>query len=198
MWARSHLEGRGSRRAAADPPGARSPGPRSAPRSPARQTGDEGPPDASRSTARRRRCPRTGRGRRARPASGTHSPPARVRRGRPTGRAPRLGARPYGLLRQLQLGLFRGQALRLFLNAPLILLDPLLIRIDGHRGRRRGRGRARLRRRTRQRQDAHHDDRDADQYPLLQVTWDDAQRGATPIRDGRGICRRLARGKRGV
>ena len=39
---------------------------------------------------------------------------------------------------------------------------------------------------------AFNDERHADQYPLLQVTRDHPQRSATPIRDGRGMRRRLA------
>ncbi len=108
--------------------------------------------------------------------------------GRPTrrraGRA--VGARGDGVLRQLQLRLLGGQSLGLFLNAALIVLDPLLIRIDG-RGGRRGRGRrARLRRRPGERQNPDHDDGGADEHPLLQVPRDDTGWQLTAIGDASG------------
>ena len=112
---------------------------------------------------------------------------ARARSGlRREGPGPRAGgARPlrHGILRELELRLLRGEPLRLLLNPSLVLLNPLLIRIDDG-GRRGGLGRRpRLRRRSGERHDARHHDGDADDEPLLQVPWHDARGDGTMIGD---------------
>ena len=155
---------------------------------------------ASWSIARTRRCPRRGRGPRVRHDGGAWAPGVGVS-GAPDGEAWRQ-PRASGLATKAslvcsQLRLLRGQSLGLFLNAALILLDPLLIRIDGRGGRRGRGGRARLRRRPRDRQDADHHDGDADEHPLLQVPrdhagWqlpviDDASGRGGGLRGGRGL-----------